>query len=124
MGVERIARFASEHLERLDAVFTPGELTYCAGKRRRDEHLAARFAAKEAVLKSLGTGLRRRMHWTDVEVIREPSGRPRVRLHGEVAEAAQRRGVESIEISLSHAAGIAVAGAVVVCAPADGGPAG
>jgi holo-[acyl-carrier protein] synthase len=114
VGVERIARLASEHLARFDSVFTRAELDYCAGKRRRDEHLAVRFAAKEAVLKALGTGLRRRMHWTDVEVVRDASGRPGVRLHGEVAAEARRKRVESIEISLSHSAGLAVAGAIAV----------
>jgi holo-[acyl-carrier protein] synthase len=115
VGVERIARLASEHHASLDRVFTPAELEYCAGKRRRNEHLAARFAAKEAVLKAIGTGLRRRMQWTDVEVVRDPSGRPGVRLHGEVAEWARRRGVDSIDVSLSHSAGIAVAEAIAVC---------
>jgi len=114
VGVERVARLASEHLARFDTVFTRAELDYCAGKRRRDEHLAARFAAKEAVLKAIGTGLRRRMQWTDVEVVRERNGRPGVRLHGEVAEEARRRGVGRIEISLSHAAGLAIAGAIAV----------
>jgi holo-[acyl-carrier protein] synthase len=78
-----------------------------------------RFAAKEAVLKAVGTGLRRRMRWTDVEVVREPTGRPTVRLHGEVAAAAHRLGVRSIEVSLSHAAGIAIAHVTAVCGGGD-----
>jgi holo-[acyl-carrier protein] synthase len=120
VGVERVARLASEHSASLDTVFTPAELEYCAGKRRRDEHLAARFAAKEAVLKAVGTGLRARMHWTDVEIVRAPSGQPGVRLHGEVAECARRRGIGNIEVSLSHSAGLAVAEAVAVCSePAE-----
>jgi holo-[acyl-carrier protein] synthase len=114
VGVERIARLASEHHARLGSVFTPAELDYCAGKRRRDEHLAARFAAKEAVLKAVGTGLRRRMQWSDVEIVRDPSGRPGVRLHGEVAEEARRRGIANIEVSLSHSAGLAIAEAIAV----------
>jgi holo-[acyl-carrier protein] synthase len=118
VGVERIARLASEHHAQLGSVFTPAELEYCAGKRRRAEHLAARFAAKEAVLKAIGTGLRRRMQWSDVEVVRDPNGRPGVRLHGEVAEEAQRRGIASIDVSLSHSAGLAIAEAIVVCSGA------
>jgi holo-[acyl-carrier protein] synthase len=114
VGVDRMAQLAEDHLERLDDVFTPAELAYCAGKRRRDEHLAARFAAKEAVLKAIGTGLRRRMHWTDVEVVRERGGRPAIRLSGEVAQAARERGIARIEVSLSHTSAIALAGAVAV----------
>jgi len=120
VGVERIARLASEHLARLDTVFTAAELEYCSRKRRRDDHLAARFAAKEAVLKAVGTGLRKRMQWTDVEVVRDASGRPGVRLHGEVAAIARRKGVARIELSLSHSAGLAMAGAIAICSePSD-----
>lgn len=114
VGVERMARLAAEHSARLDGVFTPGELAYCRGKRRSDEHLAARFAAKEAVLKAIGTGLRRRMSWTDVEVVRGTHGRPGVRLHGEVAVEAHRKGIAAIDLSISHSAGLAVAGAIAV----------
>jgi holo-[acyl-carrier protein] synthase len=120
VGVERIARLASEHLARFDTVFTAAELEYCSRKRRRDDHLAARFAAKEAVLKAVGTGLRKRMQWTDVEVVRDASGRPGVRLHGEVAAIARRKGVTRIDLSLSHSAGLAMAGAIAICSePTD-----
>jgi holo-[acyl-carrier protein] synthase len=114
VGVERVARLASEHVAHLGSVFTAGELAYCSGKRRSDEHLAVRFAAKEAVLKAIGTGLRRRMQWTEVEVVHGPRGRPQVHLHGEVAAEARRKGIARIEISLSHAAGLAAAQAVAV----------
>ena len=114
VGVERVGRLAAEHAARLDSVFTPAELDYCRGKRRRDEHLAARFAAKEAVLKAIGTGIRRRMSWTDVEVVKGLHGRPGVRLHGEVAAEAHRKGIAAIDLSISHSAGLAVAGAIAV----------
>ena len=114
VGVERVARLVAEHERALGALFTEGELAYCAGKRRRLEHLAARFAAKEAVLKALGTGLARRMLWTDIEVVNDPNGRPRVRLGGEVAALAARRRLRGIEISLAHSAGIAIAQALAV----------
>jgi len=104
----------AEHEHALDTLFTERELAYCAGKRRRHEHLAARFAAKEAVLKALGTGLVRRMRWTDVEVVNDGSGRPRVRLSGEVAALAERRRLAGLEISLAHSAGLAVAEALAV----------
>ena len=105
VGVERVARLVAEHERALGALFTEGELAYCAGKRRRLEHLAARFAAKEAVLKAL---------WTDIEVVNDPNGRPRVRLGGEVAALAARRRLRGIEISLAHSAGGAIAQALAV----------
>ena len=109
-----MARLISEQPGILDTLFTARELAYCLGKRRRDEHLAARFAAKEAVLKAFGTGLGQRMRWTDVEIVVELSGRPRVSLHGEVAALAQRRGLTDLDVSLSHTAGLALAQAVAV----------
>lgn len=95
-------------------VFTEQEIAYCGGKRRRFEHLAARFAAKEAVLKAIGSGLGSRMRWTDVEVLRGPAGRPHVRLAGAVGEAATARGIADIDVSLSHTRDYAVAQAVAV----------
>ena len=68
-----------------ERVFTPGELAYAAGKHRQYQHLAARFAAKEAASKALATGWSGAFRWTDVEVINDPSGQPRIVLHGELA---------------------------------------
>ena len=98
----------------LDELFTGREQAYCLGKRRRYEHLAARFAAKEAVLKAFGTGLGQRMRWTDVEVVNGVLGRPQVCLYGEVAAWAQQRGLADLDVSLSHTADLAIAQAVVV----------
>src|SRR5687768_9591754 len=85
----RIARMLEEHGEQfMKRCFTQGERDYTADKRRAIEHLAGRFAAKEAILKVLGTGWRHGIAWTDAEVVREPSGRPRVVLHGKCAEVA------------------------------------
>lgn len=114
VGVERVERLVTEHERALGTIFTERELAYCAGKRRRHEHLAARFAAKEAVLKALGTGLARRMRWTEVEVVNERSGRPSVQLSGEVAAVAERKRLAKLEISLAHSAGLAVAQALAV----------
>ncbi|HYB23764.1 MAG TPA: holo-ACP synthase, partial [Solirubrobacteraceae bacterium] len=91
VGVERLERLLAEHADLHEELFTAAELEYCRGKRRCSEHLAARFAAKEAVLKAFGTGLSQRMRWTEVEVVAERSGRPRVRLSGSVAAFAERR---------------------------------
>jgi holo-[acyl-carrier protein] synthase len=114
VSVARIARLATEDARALDEVFTPEELAYCRRRPNSHQHLAARFAAKEAVLKAFGTGIGKRMRWTDVEILKERSGRPLVRLHGEVASWAERRGLAAVDVSLSHSAGLAVAQAVSV----------
>ena len=94
-----------------DRIFTPKEWAYASSRVDRDDALAARIAAKEAVMKALGTGWGKGVAWTDVEV--EGGGRtePRLRLHGKAAKIAKARGL-SIAISLSHAGGIAAAVAI------------
>lgn len=114
VGVERVARLIGDDERRRRSLFTERELAYCRGKRRASEHLAARFAAKEAVLKALGTGWRQGIAWTDVEVVREPSGRPTVRLSGEAARIAQQLGIDSWLISLSHTDTHAMASAIAI----------
>jgi holo-[acyl-carrier protein] synthase len=114
VAVERLARLVTDNPGGVETLFTARERAYCDGKRRRFEHLAARFAAKEAVLKAFGTGLGQRMRWTDVEVVVEVGGRPRVHLHGEVAALARRRGLLDLDLSLSHTADLAIAQVVAV----------
>lgn len=98
-----------------ERVFTYAELKYCRSRRRRcDEHLAARFAAKEAVLKALGTGLSHGVEWTEVEIPKELGGRPRVVLHGSARRIALGLRVREVDVSLSHAAGLAIANAVLM----------
>ena len=77
-------------------------------------HLAGQLAAKEAVSKALGTGLFGDMLWTDIEVLREESGRPYVLLHGAVAEAAAQLGVNELSVSTTHTSVVAVASAIAV----------
>jgi holo-[acyl-carrier protein] synthase len=114
VGVERLRRLVEGHEDRLDTLFTPRELDYCRGKRRKYEHLAARFAAKEAVLKAFGTGISQRMRWTEVEVVNDQVGRPTVRLEGAVASYAERHGLRELDVSLSHVESLAVAHAITV----------
>lgn len=116
----RIERLLGEHEQRfLDRVFTAGERAYCdGGGKMRTQRYAARFAAKEAVLKVLGTGWSGGIAWTDVEVVKEATGRPRVELHGEAAEVAQRCGIIALHISLSHLEGHALASVIGVGAEA------
>ena len=107
--IERVAGVLDRYGDRfLKRVFTPGEIAYCRG---RAPNLAARFAAKEAVMKSLGTGFRG-VGWRDVEVIRAPSGAPSPRLHGRALRRAERLGVTEIAISLTHSRGFAMVVAI------------
>lgn len=117
VDVARVERLATDDERVLDEIFTRGELDYCRRRSSSFVHMAARFAAKEAVLKAIGTGIGARMRWTDVEIGRERSGRPLVRLHGEVASWARRQGLAEVDVSLSHSAGLAVAQAVSVWEP-------
>ena len=97
----------------LDRVFTAAEQAYCdANPKRRFEHLAARFAAKEAVLKALGTGWRGGIGWTDIEVLRDPAGKPSVALHGQAAAVAAAAGIRNWLLSLSHVETHAFASAI------------
>jgi holo-[acyl-carrier protein] synthase len=112
--VERVARLLRENAGFEHDVFTAGELAWCGARRHRARHLAARFAAKEAVLKAIGTGVGKRMRWTDVEVLADATERPAVRLHGEVASWAERRGLAGLDLSLTHTRGVALAHAVAI----------
>ncbi|MEV0276754.1 holo-ACP synthase [Streptomyces sp. NPDC050610] len=115
--VARVEKVMSTQPGLRERVFTPRELDYCYRRGHPGEHLAGRWAAKEAVLKSLGTGMGPRMEWTDIEVVNERGGRPQVRLYGEVAAVARSLGMDHIDVSLSHSGGLAVAYAAMVCLP-------
>ena len=102
--IARVERMLSRYGDRfLARVFTPAEILYCRG---RTAELAARFAAKEAVSKALGVGLRMiardGIHWQDVEVVGDPRGKPLVHLYGRAAERANELGLVEWAISLSH----------------------
>ena len=113
MSVERFAKSIAQYGERiLERVFTGGEREYCRRMRNSAEHFAARFAAKEAVSKALGTGVCRGVGWKEIEVVRERSGRPTIKLTGGGAEAAARIGADIIHISLTHSRTQAAAFAV------------
>jgi holo-[acyl-carrier protein] synthase len=110
----RIRQSVEEHGERfLDRVYTPAEQAYCSRNRKRYfEHLAGRFAAKEAVLKVLGTGWRGGIAWTDIEILPEPSGQPIVRLSGECLRIATEQGIARWHVSISHIETHATASAI------------
>ncbi|MFP4144785.1 MAG: holo-ACP synthase [Phycisphaeraceae bacterium] len=113
---DRVARMIEQHGEHfLARCFTEGERGYAAANPKRlAEHLAGRFAAKEAILKALGTGWSDGIGWTDAEVGREKSGRPTVRLHGRAAEIAAGLGITSWSLSISHVRTHAVASALAM----------
>ncbi len=114
--VRRIARLLERHANARRRLFSDDEIAYCDGRRQAPQHFAVRWAAKEAVFKALGCGLRDGVGWRDVEVVLDPGGRPSVRLRGKTNAMAERQGMQSIEISLSHSGDIAIAQAVAVLA--------
>lgn len=114
VAVARIAQLIESHGQRfLDRCFTESEQAYAASQaRRRAEVLAARFAAKEAALKALGTGRTGFIRWTDFHVLRHPSGRPTLCVTGEAAVKAAALGITQWHLSLSHADGFAIASVI------------
>jgi holo-[acyl-carrier protein] synthase len=103
--VPRIREAIERHGERfLKRIFTEGEIQYCESKANRVERYAARFAAKEAGMKAIGTGWNHGVRWRDIEVVRKPGGRPTLLLHGRAAEFAANLGATNIALSLTHTA--------------------
>src|SRR5271170_3614152 len=105
-----IERFGERFLER---IFTPGEIAYCMKKKASAESFAARFAAKEAGAKALGTGISRGVNWHEIEVRREPGERPTLHWSGRAAERARELGVVRTALSLTHSRSVAMAVVVV-----------
>lgn len=111
----RIEQMVARHGERfLNRVFTEKEQAYANANKDRMEKLAGRFAAKEAVLKLMGTGWRGKIAWTDIEVVNNPAGQPEVTLSGEVKNLARRMSVTHISVSITHTANFAIASAVAL----------
>ena len=107
---QSIERFGERFLRR---VFTDEEIRYCDSKANRVERYAARFAAKEAAMKALGTGWNRGVRWRDIEVLRQPGRRPTIRFHGVAAEFAARLGTKNIALSISHTPEHAIANVIL-----------
>lgn len=102
-----LERFGAHFLAR---VYTPGEIAYChARKKSSAESFAARFAAKEAGAKALGTGISRGVSWRELEVQRQPGQAPRLVLHGRALEIANALGIDRLTLSLTHTRGMAMA---------------
>jgi holo-[acyl-carrier protein] synthase len=110
----RIARMLAHHGSRFrERVFTAAELDECRERLDEAQALAARFAAKEACLKALGTGWRRGFSFRDVEVVRTDGGAPTLRLGGGAAIRAKERGVRAMHVSLTHEPGLAAAAVIL-----------
>ncbi len=101
-----IERFGSKFVRR---IYTPAEIAYVERKANRFERFAARFAAKEAGMKAIGTGWRHGVTWQDFEVANMPSGKPTLRFHGVAAEFARRLGVRNVSLSITHTAELGMA---------------
>jgi holo-[acyl-carrier protein] synthase len=111
----RIESMIARHGDRfLDRVFTPEERRYCSNLRTASRCYAARFAAKEAVSKAFGTGIGARVGWLDLEIERDPAGKPSVCLLNAAAAFAQELGITQILVTLSHAEHYAVAQAIAI----------
>lgn len=107
---ESIERFGERFLRR---VFTEEEIRYCDSKANRAERYAARFAAKEAAMKALGTGWNHGVRWRDIEVFRQPGRRPTIRFYGRAEEVAARLGTKNISLSISHTPELAIANVIL-----------
>jgi holo-[acyl-carrier protein] synthase len=108
--IERIQHSVDRYGARfLNRIYTEAEKAYCLRKRNSAESLAARFAAKEAGAKALGTGINHGVTWLEIEVVREPGGRPTLRFHGRAAERAARMGVRHAALSITHTSALAMA---------------
>jgi holo-[acyl-carrier protein] synthase len=122
--VLRIAQMIERHGELfIQRVYTPFEIDYCNARKAATQHFAGRWAAKEAILKALGTGWARGISWTDMEVRNDEAGRPSVRLGGGAREVCENLGITDMLITLSHCRTHATAFAIAVGGEAEAGPA-
>lgn len=111
----RIAKMIERHGERfVSRVFTPLEIEYCATRRAATQHYAGRWAAKEAIMKALGTGWVRGVNWTDIEIRNEPGGKPSTAFRGALRDLVAALGVSDVLLSISHCRTHAVAYAMAV----------
>ena len=111
----RIKEMVERHGERfLSRIFTAAERDYADSNKNGTEKLAGRFAAKEAILKLMGTGWRGKIAWTDIEIINNPAGQPKVNLSGEVERISAGLGIKHISVSITHTANFAIASAVAL----------
>ena len=117
----RVGEMIERHGKRfVNRIFTQAEQEYANSNKNSIEKLAGRFAAKEAVLKLIGTGWRGKIAWTDIEVINNPAGIPEVTLSGEVEKIAGKLGIRHVSLSITHTANFAIASAVALARSNEG----
>ncbi len=108
--IDRIEAAVTRHgAPFLERIYTTREVAYCESHKNKFERYAARFAAKEAAMKALGTGWRRGVRWRDIEVARDPSGKPTLHLEGAARQIADHLGVKNISLTISHSGNLALA---------------
>jgi holo-[acyl-carrier protein] synthase len=107
--IKRMKKMVARGRLYLETIFTKNEIDYCEAKARKFEHFAVRFAAKEAVLKAMGTGWRGGLAFSDIEIMHEESGKPKVFVRGEVSKFFDQYRIRQTSISLSHTREIAIA---------------
>ena len=100
--VSRIKNVMERDIGFREKIFTPGEIEYCETKKNKYQHYAARFSAKEAFLKAIGTGWRFGLRFADIDVYHDSFGKPLIRLTGKAEELALRDGISKVHLSLSH----------------------
>jgi len=116
----RIAQMIERHGEQfIGRVYTDHEIEYCRARKAATQHYAGRWAAKEAVIKALGTGWRRGLGWRDIEIRNSPSGKPVVALRGAVCDLIEQLGIREILVSISHCRTHATAYAMALGQDAD-----
>jgi len=114
VDISRFEKFVRENNEPLfNRLFTAQELAYCVARKRSAQHYALRFAAKEAFLKAMGTGLSDGLAWRDMEVVNGPNGKPELKLAGRAAELFRQNCLSGIFLSLSHDGNLAVASVIL-----------
>jgi holo-[acyl-carrier protein] synthase len=108
--IDRIEASIARHGRRfLERIFTPGEIAYCERHRNKAERYAGRFAVKEAAMKALGTGWGNGVRWLDIEVTREPGGKPLLKLHGRAKDIASELGAKNLSLTITHSGNTALA---------------
>ena len=99
----RVANMIEKHEDIfIQKVYTPGEIEYCGKRKSATQHYAGRWAAKEAILKAMGTGWAKGIQWTDIEIVNQMGGKPFVKINGQAKVICEARGIEEILISISH----------------------
>ena len=114
--VERIARVMERDLGFREKIFTEGEIAYCESrKKNKYQHYAARFSAKEALMKAIGTGWRFGIRFADIDIYHDELGQPHIRLTGKAKELAEKEGFSKIHVSLSHVKELTTAVVIIEC---------